>query len=146
MSQHLVKKYEIQPYNVIGHADIAPGRKQDPGILFPWGYLFEQYNIGAWLTQDELTEEAIGARYNPKESLPKGGSEAFMSKYLSNYDYKIEELSAFTPELGHVLTSFRAHFSHNQDPRAYKEEIDDKDMFWIWALEAKYGSFYERNS
>jgi N-acetylmuramoyl-L-alanine amidase len=35
----LVSKYQIRAYNVIGHSDIAPLRKQDPGIFFNWQQL-----------------------------------------------------------------------------------------------------------
>ena len=34
--QRLVKKYKIQPQNIIGHSDVAPARKADPGKEFFW--------------------------------------------------------------------------------------------------------------
>ena len=33
---YLLKKYRINPKNVLGHSDIAPNRKKDPGEKFPW--------------------------------------------------------------------------------------------------------------
>ena len=43
----LVKKYKIKKKNVIGHSDIAPTRKIDPGEKFPWRQ-FAKNNIGVW--------------------------------------------------------------------------------------------------
>ena len=34
--KYLIKKYKIKKQNVLGHSDIAPDRKKDPGEKFPW--------------------------------------------------------------------------------------------------------------
>ena len=47
LSKYLIKKYKISPKNVLGHSDIAPERKKDPGEKFPWKLLAKNY-IGLW--------------------------------------------------------------------------------------------------
>ena len=47
LSQFLIKKYKINQKNILGHSDIAPTRKKDPGEKFPWKY-FAKFGIGKW--------------------------------------------------------------------------------------------------
>ena len=42
--QKLMKKYKILPKNILGHSDIAPYRKIDPGKNFPW-FILEERNL-----------------------------------------------------------------------------------------------------
>ena len=43
----LIKRYKIKKKNIVGHSDIAPFRKIDPGEKFPWKQLAKK-NIGIW--------------------------------------------------------------------------------------------------
>ena len=47
LSSSLKKKYKILNKNILGHSDIAPNRKIDPGIYFPWEALSKN-SIGLW--------------------------------------------------------------------------------------------------
>ena len=47
LCKKLKKKYRIKKENFLGHSDIAPLRKVDPGEKFPWKRL-SNYNLGKW--------------------------------------------------------------------------------------------------
>ncbi len=47
LTKYLIKKYKIKNKFILGHSDIAPFRKKDPGEKFPWKYLFKK-KIGLW--------------------------------------------------------------------------------------------------
>ena len=47
LSRILIKKYKIKKKNILGHSDIAPLRKLDPGEKFPWKFLSKN-SVGIW--------------------------------------------------------------------------------------------------
>ncbi len=47
LSKFLIKKYKIKSKFILGHSDISPDRKKDPGEKFPWQYLSKR-KIGYW--------------------------------------------------------------------------------------------------
>ena len=47
LSKSLMKNYNILSKNILGHSDIAPFRKKDPGEKFPWKTL-SKFGIGHW--------------------------------------------------------------------------------------------------
>lgn len=47
LCQRLKRKYHIKKERILGHSDIAPTRKADPGKAFPWRY-FARHGLGVW--------------------------------------------------------------------------------------------------
>lgn len=63
LADGIVKRHNIPANRVLGHSDVAPARKQDPGELFPWKCLAE-YDLGIWpngktAKLDEPFEQAL---------------------------------------------------------------------------------------
>ena len=58
LSKFLKKKYKIKSKFILGHSDISPDRKKDPGEKFPWEHLSKK-NIGHWhnLNQKNLLKD-----------------------------------------------------------------------------------------
>lgn len=145
LCKNIVQKYDIDPANVLGHADIATSRNPDPGPLFPWKELHEKYGVGAWLKEHELDPNYIKRKYNSEgESCPKETSETFVLKCLEQYGYHIPDgIEAGMTKQNHaVLQAFRAHFSCNMRPQAcYSTNVTRRDMVWAYGLANKYSSY-----
>ena len=59
LSQGILSRWPIPARNVVGHSDVAPRRKQDPGELFDW-YWLAQRGVGLWPRPGPvLVEEAV---------------------------------------------------------------------------------------
>ena len=131
--REIIQQYDINPIYVLGHSDISPTRKKDPGPLFPWGYLYQKYGIGTWLDPDEMDIKVIEKKYNPPYPLPVSIDVDFFMKQLKMYGYHINEKN-YTE----CLWAFKSHFSENSKNIPMFSDLTYHDMFWIWALNAKY--------
>ena len=52
-------RWTIEDSYIVGHSDVAPDRKQDPGELFPWKRLAEAGH-GYWVEVPAAPGQAIG--------------------------------------------------------------------------------------
>ena len=52
------RRHGIRDGNIVGHGDVAPARKQDPGEAFPWRELAEA-GVGLW--SDEFSDPELPA-------------------------------------------------------------------------------------
>lgn len=86
----LKTKYSIPQKNFIGHADFAPGRKDDPNVFFPWQLLAER-GFGIWYNPDHLTTPPMN--FNPIDALklmgydmtrPEAAIKSFKRKFVKS--------------------------------------------------------------
>ena len=87
----LIKKYKITKTNILGHSDIAPLRKIDPGEKFPWKHLAKK-KIGYWHDISKLKKHNF-KRTNWRKlfftNLYKIGYRYFDKKKPSRSDLKV---------------------------------------------------------
>ncbi len=98
----LERNPDITPTAVVGHSDIAPSRKNDPGPRFPWQKLYEA-GIGAW-----YENEAVAKYWNIFNQKPVPIT--LVQKALSTYGYKVAATGVFDRQTQDVLAAFQLHF------------------------------------
>jgi len=93
LCRFLIKKYKIKKKNILGHSDIAPLRKKDPGEKFPWHFLSKK-KIGYWhnvnkriINNQNLNKSEI--RKNFFNNLYKIGYRYFDKKKSSKSDLNV---------------------------------------------------------
>ena len=117
---------DIKPTNIVGHSDIAPGRKVDPGPRFPWERL-ARMGYGAWY--DDETVLNYWERFLA-DPLPLIN----VQKALAAYGYKIEPTGEYNEETADVLQSFQLHFRAHEVTR----EPSIPTVATLFALIEKY--------
>ena len=93
---------EIKPVNIIGHSDIAPNRKVDPGPKFPWEKLYEM-GFGAWYDDATLKHYQTTLINAPIDT-------ALLQKALRFYGYYVEETGILDPQTRKTVRAFQLHF------------------------------------
>jgi len=69
----ILMRHPIPSWRVLGHSDVAPARKEDPGELFPWERLAKA-GVGLWpqtVASDPGPDALSRFGYDPNASLDK---------------------------------------------------------------------------
>lgn len=107
------QRYAIPAANFIGHADVAPSRKDDPSILFPWQRLAEN-GFGLWCDA-------------PRVPAPAGFDLALA---LAALGYDPTTLKA-------SLHAFRLHYARGD--QAYSSEQENALAYCLWLKKSSPG-------
>ncbi len=103
LAKDIIERNGIVAERVLGHSDIAPGRKIDPGERFPWRTLAEA-GIGHFVPPAPVTGGRFLAQGDRGE-----GVEALQSM-LALYGYDVEIQSVFDEDTFQVVDAFQRHF------------------------------------
>ena len=116
ISKILIKKYKIKKKNILGHSDIAPLRKKDPGEKFPWKFLAYK-KIGVW---HKLNFRECNKLRSKKINIDN----IFFFKKLKKFGYFID--TSKKNEMKKIVNSFQRRFR----PELIDGKID-KECFEI---------------
>ncbi len=95
--------YQIQPVDIIGHSDIAPDRKSDPGPRFPWKYLADQ-GIGAWPNDQDVNIILNKLTKDKKINI------ANMQDNLRAYGFNVQTTRLLDQQTKDAIRAFQWHF------------------------------------
>lgn len=116
----------IDPEDIVGHADIAPARKFDPGPLFPWRRLYEA-GIGAW------PDDATVGRYRRLFAVRPPADETLL-RALRAWGYRVCDDENPALAFAQALRAFQMHFR----PARVDARPDLETAALVYALLEKY--------
>jgi N-acetylmuramoyl-L-alanine amidase len=99
----IMLRRNIPAHRVLGHSDVAPARKKDPGEKFPWRLLANS-GVGHWVQPAAITRS---------ESLKLGSigdGVRDLQKALAKYGYGVPVNGKFDGPTMEVVTAFQRHF------------------------------------
>ena len=104
--QDIVRRHQIRPENVVGHSDIAPMRRDDPGPLFPWKRL-AGLGLVAWPDEARVAEQ----RKVFDAALP---DVAWFQKTLAAHGFQLAQSGTLDDVTRRVVRAFQMKYRPSQ--------------------------------
>jgi N-acetylmuramoyl-L-alanine amidase len=104
LCRSIFTRYRIPAWRVVGHSDVAPARKQDPGEKFPWRVLHDS-GIGIWVKPTPITLSGAVFAFGAKDP-----AIADIQAQLARYGYDVATSGNFDDTTRDVVAAFQRHF------------------------------------
>ena len=98
----IVQRNHIEPRHIIGHSDIAPLRKLDPGPLFPWKRL-AQAGLGVWPDEQRVAQRQ-------SQMMGNVPSISWFQQQLALLGYATPQTGELDVATRHVVAAFQMHY------------------------------------
>lgn len=134
LAKDIVTRYQIPATNVLAHADIAPTRKQDPGPMFPWKKLYDEYQLGMWYDETAkqnfltLSQADFSVRYIDPSFI------FVVQTALQKFGYYLDLSGKWDDATKKTIEAFQYHFR----PQNYDGIMDAETWAILQALNQKY--------
>ena len=103
LAKDIIARWNILPERVLGHSDIAPRRKKDPGEKFDWARL-ARAGIGHWVPPEPLGEDEGYGLGDKNDEIKR------IQHLFAAYGYQIGQSGRYGKETSQVVTAFQRHF------------------------------------
>src|SRR5216117_951971 len=99
----IMLRRKIPSHRVLGHSDVAPSRKKDPGEKFPWHSLANS-GVGHWVQPAPIVRGATLKLGTISDDV------AGLQMALAKYGYNVPTTGKFDGATMEVVTAFQRHF------------------------------------
>lgn len=99
----IIHRRDILAHRIVGHSDVAPARKKDPGEKFPWHSLADS-GVGHWVRPAPIVAGDV------LKTGSEGESVRALQQSLARYGYGIKASGKFDNPTMEVVTAFQRHF------------------------------------
>lgn len=103
LCRDLIQRYSLPPERILGHSDVAPYRKRDPGEHFPWADL-KAAGIGYYPNLPFFESKIV------MEKGAQGEEVHIFQAALEKYGYDIPVTGFFCERTDYVVKAFQRHF------------------------------------
>ena len=131
-------RHAIKPERILGHGEVTPAYKMDPGPTFPWKRLSELGITPPWPDASRVA----AARAGYETALPDAG---WFQQALAKHGYVIERTGEFDAQTQRVLMNFQMRYRPDDyrgeadaetapldDPTHYRYDLDVPAIAEVW--------------
>ena len=119
----IVTRHQIRPERVLGHGEVTPSYKEDPGPTFPWHRLAAAGLVPA--LPDAVRVAAQRAVY--EAALPDA---AWFQQQLQQWGFQIERTGLWDEQSRRVMMNFQMRYR----PSDHRAEMDAESAALLWVL------------
>jgi N-acetylmuramoyl-L-alanine amidase len=119
----IVARHQILPERVLGHGEVSPSYKEDPGPTFPWKQLADAGITPPWPDAARVAAEQV--RF--EQQLPDA---AWFQERLAKHGYNIVRTGSWDGQSQRVLMNFQMRYR----PGDYKGQMDAESAALLQVL------------